>query len=99
MNLGGRRDARNQQGTRPGQQARAIPGLFEEEDLRGMQKVFQEDVLLRQTRESAGEEEGGVQFLRSEGEIPLTEKEILTSPMNPSRIRAVVQEKKRGKSQ
>jgi len=77
MTLGGRQDARNRQGARPEQQARGVPGLFEEEDLRGMQEVLQEDVLLRQTRKSAGEEEGGVRILRPEEEIPLPAKDLL----------------------
>jgi hypothetical protein len=45
-----------------------------------MQKVFPKDILLRQTRKSAGNEEGGVQLLRSEEEKDSTgKKDILTS--------------------
>jgi hypothetical protein len=47
-----------------------------------MQKVFQEDVLLRKTWESAGEEQGGVQFLRSKEENPFTGKDLLISPFS-----------------
>ena len=47
-----------------------------------MQKILQEDVLLRQTRKSAGKEKGGVQFLRSEEENPSTRKKILLTSIS-----------------
>jgi hypothetical protein len=46
-----------------------------------MQKVLQKDILLRQTRKSAGEEETRVQLLRSEEEKDSTGKEILLTPL------------------
>jgi len=47
-----------------------------------MQKVLQKDILLRQTRESAGKEESGVQLLRSEEEKDSTGKKILLTSLS-----------------